>query len=94
MLTPNPLSPPRTPRRGLETRGPGGSRDGRERRVAHGSCVPRARHVPGGRARQPLSDIARRAGLPVATCHRIVERLTERGAARAGGETSAQHAAH
>lgn len=34
----------------------------------------------GGRVRQSLSDISRRTGLPVATCHRIVARLTEWGA--------------
>jgi len=31
----------------------------------------------GGRVRQSLSDISRRTGLPIATCHRIVGRLTE-----------------
>jgi DNA-binding IclR family transcriptional regulator len=34
----------------------------------------------GGRARQSLSDISRRTGLPIATCHRIVKRLTSWGA--------------
>ncbi|NYF16815.1 DNA-binding IclR family transcriptional regulator [Microbacterium sp. AK009] len=34
----------------------------------------------GGRVRQSLSDISRRSGLPIATCHRIVGRLTEWGA--------------
>jgi DNA-binding IclR family transcriptional regulator len=34
----------------------------------------------GGRVRQSLSDISRRAGLPIATTHRIVHRLSEWGA--------------
>ena len=34
----------------------------------------------GGRVRQSLSDISRRTGLPIATCHRIVGRLTDWGA--------------
>lgn len=34
----------------------------------------------GGRVRQSLSDISRRTGLPIATCHRIVGRLAEWGA--------------
>lgn len=34
----------------------------------------------GGRVRQSLSDISRRTGLPIATCHRIVKRLTDWGA--------------
>lgn len=34
----------------------------------------------GGRVRQSLSDISRHAGLPIATCYRIVQRLTEWGA--------------
>ncbi|AZS38338.1 HTH-type transcriptional regulator KipR [Microbacterium lemovicicum] len=34
----------------------------------------------GGRVRQSLSDISRRTDLPIATCHRIVGRLTEWGA--------------
>lgn len=41
-----------------------------------------------GRERQSLSDISRRAGLPIATTYRIVRRLTEWGALErgAGGE--------
>ncbi|HWM15307.1 MAG TPA: IclR family transcriptional regulator [Microbacterium sp.] len=34
----------------------------------------------GGRIRQSLSDISRRTDLPIATCYRIVQRLTEWGA--------------
>ncbi|MFI8593048.1 IclR family transcriptional regulator [Microbacterium sp. NPDC078428] len=34
----------------------------------------------GGRVRQSLSEISRRTGLPIATCHRLVNRLTEWGA--------------
>jgi len=34
----------------------------------------------GGRVKQSLSDISRRTGLPLATCHRIVARLSEWGA--------------
>ncbi|MFL2000434.1 MULTISPECIES: IclR family transcriptional regulator [unclassified Microbacterium] len=34
----------------------------------------------GGRVRQTLSEISRRTELPIATCHRIVQRLTEWGA--------------
>lgn len=34
----------------------------------------------GRRARQALSDISRNSGLPIATCYRIVQRLTEWGA--------------
>ncbi|KAA9132251.1 IclR family transcriptional regulator [Microbacterium caowuchunii] len=41
----------------------------------------------GGRARQTLSEISRRTGLPIATCHRIVQRLTEWGALERDGES-------
>ncbi|WP_198517723.1 IclR family transcriptional regulator [Microbacterium lacus] len=34
----------------------------------------------GTRSRQALSDISRNSGLPIATCYRIVQRLTEWGA--------------
>lgn len=34
----------------------------------------------GGRVQQSLSELSRRSGVPVATCHRIVQRLTEWGA--------------
>ncbi len=40
----------------------------------------------GGRVRQSLSDISRRTGLPIATCHRIVKRLTEWGALERDGD--------
>lgn len=40
----------------------------------------------GGRARQSLSDISRRTGLPIATCYRIVKRLAEWGALERGGD--------
>ncbi|KAA9153034.1 IclR family transcriptional regulator [Microbacterium lushaniae] len=40
----------------------------------------------GGRVRQSLSDISRRTGLPIATCHRIVGRLTEWGALERDGD--------
>jgi DNA-binding IclR family transcriptional regulator len=41
----------------------------------------------GGRIRQSLSDISRRTGLPIATCYRIVQRLTEWGALERDGES-------
>ncbi|WP_198414298.1 IclR family transcriptional regulator [Cryobacterium sp. Hh7] len=41
----------------------------------------------GGRGRQSLSDISRRTGLPIATCFRIVQRLTEWGALERDGES-------
>lgn len=40
----------------------------------------------GNRSRQALSDIARNSGLPIATCYRIVQRLTEWGALERDGE--------
>jgi len=40
----------------------------------------------GGRIRQSLSDISRRTGLPIATCYRIVQRLSEWGALERDGE--------
>ncbi|MCU1639326.1 MAG: IclR family transcriptional regulator [Microbacteriaceae bacterium] len=41
----------------------------------------------GGRVRQSLSDISRRTGLPIATCFRIIQRLTEWGALERDGES-------
>lgn len=41
----------------------------------------------GGRIRQSLSDISRRTGLPIATCYRIVQRLTEWGALERDSES-------
>ena len=41
----------------------------------------------GGRIRQSLSEISRRTGLPIATCHRIVQRLTEWGALERDAES-------
>lgn len=40
----------------------------------------------GGRVRQTLSEISRRTELPIATCHRIVQRLTDWGALERDGE--------
>jgi len=41
----------------------------------------------GGRARQSLSDISRRSGLPLATCFRIVQRLADWGALERDSES-------
>lgn len=41
----------------------------------------------GGGARQSLSDISRRTGLPIATCYRIVRRLTDWGALERDAES-------
>jgi DNA-binding IclR family transcriptional regulator len=40
----------------------------------------------GGRVRQSLSELSRRTDLPIATCHRIVGRLTEWGALERGSD--------
>lgn len=44
----------------------------------------------GGRIRQSLSEISRRTGLPIATCYRIVQRLTEWGALERDAENRYQ----
>ena len=44
----------------------------------------------GGRIRQSLSEISRRTGLPIATCYRIVQRLTEWGALERDAESRYQ----
>ncbi|KRA24633.1 IclR family transcriptional regulator [Microbacterium sp. Root61] len=44
----------------------------------------------GGRIRQTLSEISRRTGLPIATCYRIVQRLTEWGALERDAESRYQ----
>lgn len=41
----------------------------------------------GGRSRQALSEISRNSGLPIATCYRIVQRLTEWGALERDGDS-------
>lgn len=57
--------------------------------LASKSVVDRALAVigtfQGGHVRQSLTDISRRAGLPMATCHRIVGRLTAWGALERDG---------